>query len=106
MYVSLNSTLPGSRNVILIQNNSQGIEIDISTLTTSEKSIITKFINTVGKHISVNIENIETEIKEDVYFFIPQETSLETVTIDYNTLTATKKNNVNAFIEFLLNQLN
>jgi hypothetical protein len=99
LYCSVSSSLPANTKAILGCYKSVNYTLDLSDTTPENLTIVTNFVNTIGKHISVSLLNYPGDDQFDTSIILDdQDIDLEIVTIDYGSLDSTEKNSVNAYV--------
>jgi hypothetical protein len=95
---SVSSSAPAITNVIMGYVNNVNYYLDLETASAADKKIVTDFLIVIGKHVNVDILDYTEEIQFETNIIIPEETDLEEITIEYSSLTSTKKTKVNNFV--------
>lgn len=103
--ISINSSLPEITNVIIGSVGDSDFYLDLDSATQEQKDIVSNFVNLVGKNIIVNIENLELSDHFISDIVISEPTTLDEVTIDYNSLSISDKLIVDAYV-LLIEELN
>lgn len=86
LYTSVSSALPVLTNVIMGMHNGIPYHLDLTQQNEETNKIVSDFISIVGKNIYVTIENYPGDLIFESDIVIPEETTLERITIDYAVL--------------------
>jgi hypothetical protein len=106
LYCSVSSSNPSTTNVVMGYINSNSYYFEIDKASDADKKIVIDFISVIGKHFSVIINNFTDDNLYEINIVIPEDADTEEKSLDYSTLTAAKKNKVNAFIGLITSLIN
>jgi len=98
---SVSSAAPATTNVIMGYYDINSYYLDLTTASTEDKKIVTDFLTVIGKHITVNLLNAPISDTVETTVIIPGVADLESIEIDYETLTAAKKTKVDVYISLI-----
>jgi len=98
---SVSSAAPATTNVIMGYYGINSYYLDLTTASTEDKKIVTDFLTVIGKHITVNLLNAPTSSVIETTVIIPGVADLESIEMDYETLTAAKKTKVDVYISLI-----
>ena len=101
---SVSSAAPATTNAVIGFVNSDNIYLDLTTASVEDKKIVSYFINVIGNHLNVNILDYNGSGYFEATIVIPGEADIESISIEYPSLTTTKKTDVDAFVN-LVNSL-
>lgn len=99
---SVSSSSPATTNVVMGFVGNNNFYLDLTTASASDKKIVNDFIGVIGTHLSVNILDYDGSYYFEANIVVPEETDLEEITIEFPSLTTTKKNKVDAFVNLMV----
>jgi hypothetical protein len=102
---SVSSSAPATTNVVMGYVGINMYYIDMDQTSLENVKIVNDFISVIGKHALVDILDYNIDDNFEANIVIPGEADIEEITIDYTSLTAAKKNKVNAFVELVLSTI-
>lgn len=74
---------------------------DLKTSSEETKTIVSNLINLSGPNINVNISDYDINSYFEVNIIIPEETYLDIINVDYNSLDDKDKNVVDQFVNLI-----
>jgi hypothetical protein len=105
LYNSISSSLPANTYVVMGSVGSVSYYVDLSLETKLNQQIVSDFINVVGKHGCVNIENYSIVDIFEANIVIPNETDVEVLTIDYSSLPLNNQNIITTFVDYIVSKI-
>lgn len=106
--INMGEAIPESGIVELISGQTSDYKrftLELSAASVEEKSIANNFLNVVGGHATVNIDNAIHDFN-DLIFVAETNIELDILDLDYTTLSADDKAKVDAFAELLIAKAN
>lgn len=98
---SVSSSAPATTNVVMGFVGTSNIYLDLDTASVADKKIVNDFIEVIGNHLTVNVLNYNGLDYFEANIVVPGETDLESIDIEYSTLSDSDKNKVEEFINLL-----
>lgn len=106
--INMGEAIPESGIVELVSGQTSDYKrfiLELSVASIEEKAIVNDFLNVIGGHATVNIDNVEHDFN-DLIFVAETNIELDILDLDYNTLSADDKAKVDAFAELLIAKAN
>ena len=98
---SVSSSAPVNTYVAMGYYDNKNYYLDLTTASDEQKNTVTEFLSVIGKHITVNVENVPGNIMFEGTIIIPEDADLDIVTVDYINLTQSEKNKVNSYVSLI-----
>lgn len=98
---SVSSSTPATTNVVMGFVGNNNFYLDLNTASESDKKTVNDFIGVIGNHLSVNILDYDFLYYFEANIVVPEETDLEEITIEFPSLTSSKKNKVTSFVNLM-----
>lgn len=105
LYNSISSSLPANTYIVMGTVGSISYYIDLSVETELNKQIVSDFIDAVGKHACVNIENYSIVDIFEANIVIPEDTDVEVSIIDYSSLPLNNQNIITTFVDYIVSKI-
>lgn len=98
---SVSSSAPATTNVVMGYVGQNSYYLDLSTASAEDVKVVTNFLQVSGKHINVDVENYNIDSTFEANIIVPEECTLETITIDFESLNQSNKDAINGFVNLI-----
>ena len=98
---SVASAAPATTNVIMGYYGINNYYLDLTTASDEDKKIVNDFLTVIGEHLTVNLLNAPISVDVDTNIIIPGVADLESIDLDYETLTPAKKTKTDLYISLI-----
>lgn len=100
--ITINSSLPADTYCLMGFLGSDNFYTDLKTSSEETKTVVSNLINLFGSNINVNISGYDITSYFEVNIIIPEETYLDIINVDYNSLSDSDKNIVDQFVNLIV----
>jgi len=106
LYNSISSSLPADTNIIMGVVGNSHYFINITEQSEDNKTIISEFINVLGKHACVNVDNYLIDTIFEANIVINETTDSEFIVLDYELLPKSQQDTITNFVQYIINYSN